>query len=298
MNRRLYDFFLLLRPYHWLKNLLVVAPAFFAGELLSSYEVVFEIFWAFISFSFISSAGYILNDIYDVDRDKLHPLRKRRPLVSGSVDIKEAILLFVLCIVLSLVFASMLPLGFIITLLLYFVLTGAYTVKLKDIVIIDSFCIAGGFVLRLIGGGQAIGVEVSGWLFLTTFLLSLLLAFGKRRAEFNYLGESEKFRKVLKHYDKGFLDIALGMFSTMALLTFSLYAVDRGPELFIITVPIACYGTLRYVYLVQTSFIGDPTEILIKDRWMIFSVLLWIVITGIITHFYDTLSFLPKHIIK
>jgi 4-hydroxybenzoate polyprenyltransferase len=156
---------------------------------------------------------------------------------------------------------------------------------------LDAFSIALGFVLRIGAGGEASAIKISSWLFLTTFLLSLLLAFGKRRFELASLDNSTSFRRVLTKYRTDFLDMALTVFATTAIVTYSLYAVERGPREFIITVPFACYGVLRYMYLVQTDTSGDPTEVLLKDKWLFICVFLWIAATALIIYLQDILSF-------
>lgn len=285
------DIAVLIRPHHWVKNLLVIAPAFFGGVLFESMGNITAVLMAFMSFSFASSAGYILNDLADREFDNVHPKKKNRPIPSGRIERKTAFYLMVMCLCLSLVFAIGLPYEFAIVVLGYLILTTSYTSYLKNVVIVDSFCIAGGFLFRIAGGGLAIGVSISSWLFLTTFLLSLLLAFGKRRAELNYNSDSDSFREVLKYYNAGFLDTTIAIFATTSILSFSLYTVNVGPEIFIITVPFVCFGVLRYIYLVQIDATGDPTEVLISDRWLLSSVIIWLLITGIIIYFYDLLSF-------
>lgn len=280
-----------LRPHHWIKNLLVIAPAFFAGVLFDSAGNMYAVSMAFLSFSFASSAGYILNDLSDIDSDTIHPKKKYRPIPSGRIGRNTAFILLVISLFLSVIFAINLPYKFSIVILGYLILTTAYTCYLKNVVIVDTFCIAGGFLLRIAGGGLAIGVSISNWLFLTTFLLSLLLAFGKRRAELNYNDNSSSFREVLKYYNAGFLDTSIAIFATTSILSFSLYTVNVGPEIFIITVPFVCFGVLRYIYLVQIDATGDPTEVLISDRWLLSSVIIWLLISGVIIYFYDLFRF-------
>lgn len=290
-TQKLTDTVLTLRPHHWVKNLLVIAPAFFAGSLFESYENMAAAIMAFLSFSLASSSAYILNDISDRQFDNVHPSKKNRPIASGRIGRNTAFALLVICLFLSLVFALNLPWEFGLIVLGYLVLTTAYTYSLKSVVIVESFCIAGGFILRIAGGGLALNVSISSWLFLTTLLLSLLLAFGKRRAELNYYGSSNSFREVLKYYNPGFLDTTIAIFATTSILTFSLYTVNVGPGIFIITVPFVCFGVLRYIYLVQIDATGDPTEVLMNDLWLLMSVLVWLLLTGVIIYFQDLLSF-------
>lgn len=286
------DLVLSLRPHHWIKNLLVIAAPFFGGVLFESTETVVLSVLAFVAFSLASSAGYILNDLSDTTPDSLHPEKKKRPIVSGRISKPQALLMSMICLALSIAISLMINFSFTLAILAYLLLTVSYTYRLKEIVIVDSFCIAGGFILRIAAGGLATSVAISSWLFITTFLLALLLAFGKRRAELNYSGSSESFRAVLRHYNSGFLDITLSIFSTASILAFALYAVNVGPGIFVSTVPFVCFGVLRYLYLVQLNSNGDPTDVLIKDVWLLGSVFIWLVLTGLIIYFHEN-SFLP-----
>lgn len=285
------DVLVSIRPHHWVKNLLVIAPAFFGGVLFENTQNVISALLAFMSFSFASSAGYVLNDLTDVSFDIMHPKKKKRPIPSGRIGKRTALILLLLSLSLSLILASDLPYSFTLIIFAYLILTTSYTFYLKNVVIVDSFCIAGGFLLRIAGGGLAIGVSISSWLFLTTFLLSLLLAFGKRRAELNYNNDTESFREVLKYYNAGFLDTSIAIFATTSILSFSLYTVNVGPEVFILTVPFVCFGVLRYIYLVQIDATGDPTEVLLGDWWLLSSVITWLFLSGVIIYFYDLLRF-------
>lgn len=278
------DFVRLLRPRQWIKNLLILAPPFFGGAFSIDGDLFLRMIQAFFAFSFASSTGYIINDLLDVETDRLHPKKKVRPIASGGITTHQALLLLLLTFTLSIGFSLRFGKFFIFIIVLYLILSLVYTLVLQHIVILDAFSIALGFVFRIEAGGSASATEVSSWLFLTTFLLSLLLAFGKRRFELVSLDNSTSVRRVLAKYRTNFLDTALGIFATTAIVTYSLYAVDRGPKEFIITVPFVCYGVLRYMYLVQTDASGDPTETLLKDKWLFVCVFSWIVITALIIY--------------
>ncbi len=284
------DYIRLLRPHQWIKNLLIIAPPFFGGAFLTDPSLLLEMIQAFFAFSFASSTGYIINDLSDLKTDRLHPIKKFRPIASGRVSVLSAVIVvlltFALAIGLSLGFGK----GFILIIILYLVLNLLYSFILQHIVIVDAITIALGFVIRIGAGGEASGIEVSSWLFLATFLLSLLLAFGKRRFELVSFDNSTSFRRVLAKYRMNFLDTAITIFATTAIVTYSLYAVERGPRVFIITVPFACYGVLRYMYLVESNKNGDPTEALLKDRWLFACVFLWIIVAGVIIYIQDISS--------
>lgn len=281
MKNLLKDLFYLLRPTHWVKNLLVVAPAFFGGTVFSSLENFITAFLAFLSFSLASSAGYIFNDLFDIENDKNHPLKKNRPIASGRIFARYAVILALVLLVLSILAALSINLSFTLIVVSYLVLTAFYTMGLKNIVIIESFCIAGGFLLRIAGGGASSGLSISGWLILTTLFLSLLLAFGKRRSELNMSSESKVFRKVLSKYDKVFLDYMLVVFASASIITYSVYLINTSMGLILITIPLACFGVVRYVYLAGKKSKGDPTEALLKDYWLLATVVAWLIIKGI-----------------
>ena len=281
MNNALMDLIYLLRPAHWVKNLLVVAPAFFGGIVFSSFENFFTALLAFISFSLASSVGYIFNDIIDIENDKNHPVKKDRPIASGRIKPSNASILALFLLIISLFIAHKINISFTITLISYLVLTAFYSLGLKNIVIIESLCIAGGFLLRIAGGGASFGLSISGWLLLTTLFLSLLLAFGKRRSELNMSLENKMFRKVLGKYNKVFLDYMLYVFAASSIITYSIYLFETSMGLILITIPLVCFGVARYVYLARKKSKGDPTEALLKDYWLLGCVILWLIIKGL-----------------
>ncbi len=281
MNNIVKDLFYLLRPVHWVKNLLVVAPAFFGGIVFSSFEIFFTAILSFFSFSLASSVGYIFNDLFDVDNDKNHPVKKNRPIASGRVKPGNALVLALFLLIVSIFIALKINNSFTIILLSYLVLTASYSLGLKNLVIIESLCIAGGFLLRIAGGGASSGLSVSGWLMLTTLFLSLLLAFGKRRSELNMSLENKTFRKVLAKYDKVFLDYMLVVFAASSIITYSIYLINTSMGFILITIPLACFGVVRYVYLARKKSKGDPIEVLLKDYWLLACVIAWLIIKGL-----------------
>lgn len=286
------DVIYLLRPEHWIKNFLVLAPPFFGGALFTSSDMFFKMFLAFIAFSLASSTAYIINDISDVEADRLHPKKKLRPLASRRINTPAASILAIVTLGLSSAASFEIGINFLIITVVYLVISLSYSFYLQKIEIIDVFCIAIGFVLRIEAGGIASAIEVSNWLLLTTFLLSLLLAFGKRRHELIMHNESENpFREVLSRYNEKFLDTTLSIFATTAIVTYAIYTVEIEPKL-LITVPFAIYGVLRYMYLVQTDMRGDPTESLLKDRALFLCVLVWFLTTAAIIYFENIVGFL------
>lgn len=272
------DYVILIRSHHWVKNFLVIAPAFFGGLVFKNYENFITTFLAFISFSFISSVGYIINDILDSEQDKLHPTKSKRPLASGRISTKTALILALTLFLISILLSVKINKTFLITTLLYLCITLLYSLYLKKIFIIDAISIASGFLLRIIAGGVALNIDVSNWLFTTTLLLSLLLAFGKRRVELEFVRNSREFREVLKYYDKNFLDRTIYILATASIIAFSVYSIGHGWKIFITTTPFVIFGTARYIYLVKNSSKGDPTDALLKDRWVSAFVFIWILL--------------------
>ena len=276
------DLLHLLRAHHWVKNLLVLAPPFFGGVLFSEADMFFRMVQAFLAFSLVSSAGYIVNDLFDRDTDSIHPTKRFRPIASGRVGKGYALLFALLTVFISLLISFGFNKVFFVILISYFILSLAYSSYLQYIVFVDVISIAIGFVLRIEGGGFASDVKVSIWLLVMTVMLSLLLALGKRRFELETHSEDSNFRSVLSKYNPKYIDWVFVVLAVAAVLAYVLYSFDRGPNEFIITIPFVCFGVIRYAYLVRTNRIGDPTESLINDKWLFLSVLTWLIVTSLI----------------
>ena len=279
------DIVLLLRPHQWVKNLLVLAPPFFGGVLFTGWGMAFIMFFAFLAFSLASSVGYVINDVVDLEADRFHPQKKLRPIASGKVRKAEALVIALAAFVGAVVISYSLDIGFLAIVIAYMVLSVLYSLFLQRFALIDCFVIAIGFVLRIEAGGLASGTVVSNWLLLTTFVLSLLLALGKRRHEFTAAAaDPSGHRESLSGYSLNFLDQAITIFATTAIVTYAIYAIEVGSKVFLITVVFACYGVLRYMHLVQSSISGDPTESLLRDPPLLLCVLLWLVLTAVILY--------------
>lgn len=266
----------LMRPRQWIKNGFVFAPVIFAGLFLDVLAVSQTIL-AFVLFTFASSATYIVNDLRDIEEDRLHPIKsKKRPLASGEVKPNQAKLLLVgLYAVLVAGFfvqpAVMAVIGAYLTLNL------AYSFYLKNQPVLDIFTIAIGFVLRVYAGAMAIDVPVSSWMFVTTLSLALFLAAIKRRQELTQSGDAG--RKVLKMYSVSIVDKFAEIAATGALLFYSFFVMSARPEL-VVTVPFVIFGLFRYWYIVE--FIGEgesPTDALLNDKQLVITVIGWIVAT-------------------
>ena len=197
---------LLLRPAHWVKNVFVLAPLVFAQKLTDP-EAVHLALQAFVAFCLASSAVYIFNDIRDRAEDRLHPLKRNRPLAAGTVSVQAAAMLAVAVAAGALAIGARLGTGFLLVLTAYLVLNQLYSLSLKHVVILDVMVVSLGFVLRVIAGGIAIAVQISAWLLLCTFFVALFLAFSKRRHELMLLtDDASGQRPVLSRYSPAFLD--------------------------------------------------------------------------------------------
>ncbi|MBK5276965.1 MAG: decaprenyl-phosphate phosphoribosyltransferase [Desulfuromonadales bacterium] len=272
--------FRLLRIHQWLKNLMLFFPPFLGGTFFSDCLVPRALL-PFIAFCTASSATYILNDLFDKENDRHHPEKRTRPIASGGVSAVPALLLVAVLLVCSVLLAWNVSSMFLLMLAVYFVVSLAYSVKLKEIVLVDIFCISAGFLLRLQAGGVAFNVPISEWLFLSVFLLSVFLSTGKRLAEKQRLGDVEHHhRKALLAYPKGFLDGIMYMTGSAVLVTYAMYVISRHSPLLLYSVPLCCFGLLRYILRVQTGKGGDPTESLTQDVPLLIVGVVWAFLVG------------------
>ena len=270
----------LLRPLQWLKNLMIFFPPFLGGALFLPGMAVRGIL-PFLSFCLASSATYILNDIRDRENDRHHPDKKGRPLPSGRISVVGASLLAVVLACFAIAIAWTVSNAFSLCLSSYLVISIAYSMFLKDFALIDIFCISAGFLLRLEAGGVAFGIPISEWLFLSVFLLSVFLSTGKRFSEKKRLGATAAHhRKALVAYPDGFLQGAMYMTGSAVLVTYTMYVIARHSTLLVYSVPLCCYGLLRYMLRVQTGKGGDPTESLFRDIPLLVVGLVWVVMVG------------------
>lgn len=277
---KLIDCLKMMRPHQWLKNLMLFFPPFLGG-LLFSAELASRGLSPFIAFCLASSATYIVNDVFDIDNDRHHPDKRNRPLASGKVSAVSALLLAVMLLLGSGFFAWNISVTFLLLLTAYVVVALTYSAKLKDIVLLDIFCISAGFLLRLQAGGSVFQVQISEWLFLSVFLLSVFLSIGKRLGEKKRLGDgAHHHRKALIAYPQGFLEGAMYMTGSAALVTYTMYVISRHSPLLLYTVPLCCFGLLRYILRVQIGNSGDPTESLIRDLPLLTVGIAWVILVG------------------
>ncbi len=272
----------LLRPHHWIKNLLLFAAPFFGGTLFRTDNLLMA-FPVFLAFSLCASSVYIFNDLMDIDKDRLHPRKRLRPIASGSISKDVAVIFGMVLVIPSLSLSFYISVSFFGFIVAYILIQILYTLYLKHIPIIDIFSIAAGFVIRVLAGGAAFDIRVSPWLFLTMFMISVVLATGKRLSESELLEDTASLhRKTLRHYSVSTLKEILLIASASSLITYALYTVEQSQQL-VYTVPVVTFGLFRYILISQKG-LGDATEALFKDRWLMLTVIVWLTIVGVMRY--------------
>ena len=281
-------YFELLRIKSWVKNGFLFLPLVFALKLLHP-DLFLSVVIAFFSFSFCSSFIYIINDVLDAKADALHPRKKNRPIPSGKISSRLALMIGVGCLAASfgLAFSFAISVVFSYVLLCYLFLNIAYVLVLKNIHLIELFVVAINFVLRVLAGCFVINVAPSNWILVVTFFLSLLLVLVKRRAELVVLGtNAAAHRKVLKYYSEGFLDKLILIAATITITAYILYSIDPKVTFLlktnslIYTSIFVVIGVFRFVQLSEGKEFdgeGDPTTLLFKDRFTQLVLLAWLI---------------------
>lgn len=279
----------LLRPQQWVKNAFVLAGVFFAGKVFDG-ETLGRALTAFAAFCLASSAVYVFNDLSDRDADRLHPRKRNRPLASGLVSAPLGIFLGMACAAAGFVLAALVGVELLLLLGLYVLINAAYSRWLKHVVLLDVFCIAAGFLLRLLAGTWGIGVPPSQWFVLCTFLLSLFLGFSKRYAE-RMDGNMDPVSKraVVEEYSPEFLRTLLAVTSACTLMAYGLYTMNpatvaaHGTERLIYTLPLATFVMFRYLYLVMARGFGENLSgELVRDKSLLAATAVYVVLTGIL----------------
>ena len=275
-----------MRPYQWVKNLLVMAPLIFADKL-DDTEAFLSAVAAFFVFCLLSSAVYLLNDVVDAESDRAHPRKKHRPVASGRMAPSTAILGAAVLAGGSLALAySLGPSNrvapFVVWPACYFLLNLGYSFFLKGLLIIDCLSIALGFIFRVHAGSVVIAVPSSSWILLCTFFFALFLAFCKRRDEVTRVDDTGVTRASLREYSQTYLDQIIPPLAALSILCYALYTLadetvlKHGPNL-ILTLPIVVFGVFRYLFLVHHRGAGeDPSRVLFRDRPLIASGLLYL----------------------
>lgn len=297
-----YNILRLIRPRQWAKNFFIFAAIVFAGQLLNPLAFA-PVLLGFVVFCSISSATYIINDIFDIENDRMHPFKKFRPLPHGDISPVLAVALATVLIILSLVLALGVNPTFFIFIIIYLLLQILYSTVLKTITVIDILTIASGYILRVLGGEFASGFHISVWLLLTTISISLFLAIGKRRSELTLISSNKEAnisatRKTLSHYSERLLDVYASVFATSTFISYSLFTFLENPKgigftfgdvfntdffpaslqrkwLMITIIPVV-YGLMRYLQDIYEKNEGEsPEKVLFSDKPLLLTIALW-----------------------
>ncbi len=304
-ENKLYHLIRALRPRQWIKNVFVFAAIIFTGNFLELGVIIRSIL-AFIFFSIASSAVYLLNDCIDINKDRLHPIKKKRAIASGKISVLTAVIVALVLLFISVVF-SYITIGkyFTLVIILYLILQVFYTLWFKHMIILDALAITFGFIFRVYAGALSIPVSVSSWLILAVLGVSLLLAFGKRRAERSLLSgygiSSSKTRSILKFYPDSLLDSMISMSASFAIISYSLFSFQVSPEsklkllssilpstlvgakLLMLTIPVVIYGVGRYLFVIYKEGKGEsPERVLLSDKPLFISGVIWSVMVLLI----------------
>jgi len=291
------------RPVHWVKNLAIFAALIFSGDLYN--KLLFsKVFWAFLIFNLATSATYIFNDVLDAHKDALHPIKKNRPIASGNLPVPIALGASLFLALLAIFSSRFLNPLFSTTIIFYLLIQLFYSLKLKNIAIVDILLIASGFFLRVYAGAFVIDAHLSVWFLLCVISVALFLASGKRRAELGLIGFKGETRKSLSKYSKPLLDSFVTMFGNAAWLSWALYTFFESPraklpvwlflaeisrtttvnKLLMITIPIVIFGIMRYQSLIFQDRSEAPERVLLTDVGLLTSIALWLLFTTLILY--------------
>jgi len=275
-----------MRPAQWLKNGLVFAGLVFGGKL-TDRDAIASASLAAVWFSILSSGFYLINDVRDMHVDRLHPEKRFRPVADGRISPEIAGVFGCLFIFLALAGAAVTNTSFLLVALAYALLIAAYNIGLKEIVIVDVFAIAIGFVLRAVGGAVAVSVSISPWLLICTLLLALLVGFGKRRHELMALENAGQHRQNLDTYSLAMLDQSIAVTAAGSLIAYSVYTFDSesapSDRRMMLTIPLVAYGIFRYLYLLyHRGQGGAPETMLLTDRALMLSAVIWGAVSAVL----------------
>jgi 4-hydroxybenzoate polyprenyltransferase len=271
-----------LRPHQWTKNLVIFAALLFGQQLLNPSALGASV-GAFAVFCGLSGVVYLVNDVMDRHADRLHPKKRFRPIASGALPVRTALVAAGVLAVVSLAGAVLIGRDFTAAAVIYLALLTVYSGPLKHMVILDVLTIAVGFVLRAAAGAFAVGVPISHWLLVCTILLALFLALAKRRQELVVLADGATgHRAILREYSPALLDQMISVVTASTLMAYALYTVSPetvakvGTDRLLFTLPFPLYGIFRYLYLVhQRQGGGSPAEMLLQDRPLLLCAALW-----------------------
>ena len=275
----------LLRLHQWIKNLLLFVPVFFAGQIQNT-DLLIKILIGFLAYSLMASAVYILNDYFDIERDKLHPTKRFRPLANGDVSKNQAKIIFSILFFSSLIISYFIHINLMIILTIYLIMNVLYSIKLKHEPLIDITILASGFLLRIFAGSIPFDILVSKWLVIMIFLSAMFIGIAKRRGEL-ILENNAVTRKSLKGYNLQFIDMTMVMMATITIVCYIMYTVSEevvariGSDYIYLTTFFVILGLLRYL---QQTIVFESTEapvrFFLKDRFVQICIVLWIVVFG------------------
>lgn len=274
-----YEIIRLLRPKQWIKNLFIFAALIFSNHYIYLQDTIKAIL-VFIAFSMISSCVYIINDLVDIESDKLHPKKRLRPLACGSIKKYDAIVIFLILGFIGFFLAFYLNIYLACIVGLYFLINILYSFWLKHLVIIDVLTISIGFVLRVVAGAVIINVYISPWILVCAIFLSLFLGFNKRKNEIVLLeGEAKNHRKILDDYSIELLNQILPVVTSCTILSYALYTFTGAKTVYMMgTIPFVLYGIFRYLYLNGRNAKGESIEtIVLSDMPLIINIFLWVI---------------------
>lgn len=283
------DYIKLMRVKHYIKNFLIFFPLVFNKSIFNG-KLFFATLLAFFAFSLVASTIYIINDIRDKEKDKQHPKKKNRPIASGKVSVKGAIILAIILLIVSFLLQlvatrKVMHISYVY-ILIYMALNIAYSFGLKNIPIVDVLILASGFIIRVLYGASIVDIEVSNWLYLTILSLAFYLGLGKRRNEIKKAGSNS--REVLKYYNEAFLDKNMYMCLSLTIVFYALWTVDSSTvmktgNMLIWTVPLIIVILMKYSINVENDSLGDPVDVVFEDKVLLGIILLFaIIMVGII----------------
>jgi len=271
----------LARPNHYVKNILLFFPLVFSGNLLNK-DLFLTTLLGFFAFSFVASAIYIINDIFDAEKDNLHPVKRKRPIASGAISKKSGFIFLIFLLILALLINTYISSNWIswILIALYVILNFGYSMGLKQIPLVDIIILVSGYLIRVLYGSSIIQIPVSNWLYLMVIAISCYLAFGKRRNELARQGPLS--RNVLKYYTYEFLDKNMYLSNALIIVFYSLWCTDsvvveRFSNNLIWTVPLVLLISMKYSLNIEGDSDGDPVEIITKDKILVSLFLVYIV---------------------
>lgn len=278
-----------LRVHHYIKNLLIFTALIFSGNLFNGKNLL-NGFLGFAAFCLVSSAVYIINDIFDVEKDRRHPTKCNRPIASGKIPVKNAWITFTVLVAASAAINAFVFNPFASALLaLYLLLNLAYSFGLKNIPIVDVTILVSGFLIRIVYGALITNIQISDWLYLTVIAIAFYFALGKRRNELKSIN-SDETRKVLKFYNVGFLDKNMYMCIGLANVFYALWAMEKSAgatdnhRFLIWTFPLVLLILMKYSLNVEGDSDGDPVEVLIHDKILIILCVIYAAVMGLILY--------------